>query len=427
MIAVGATIGSGIFLTPQSIAEALPNEYWILVIWAVGGIVALTGALTYSELNSGFPEAGGIYVYLREGYGPLAGFLYGWATLMIVNTGSIAALCLGFMYYADYIIREYSDYAITDSGKQILSIAALIGLTILNLRSAKTGGTFASLFTVLKIAGILALIGLGMGWGVVEEFSMSTEMKAEPAGGFWTAAALAMVGVLWSYGGWQHTTYLAAEARGGPSSVSRAMVYGAILITAVYILTNIAYFYMLPLDTIANSDQVAADAVQTILGPAGGTAIAIVIFISMFGTTGIYTMTAPRIYYAMAKDKVFFQQLGKVSERTGVPTVAVVVQTIWTIVLILFWGTFKDLVDYVVFTDFLFMLIAAIAIFWFRKQGKTGKQGYRTPLYPLTPIVFIGILTWFTASMLIGQSEPVIAGLILLGVGTIVFYAWKKF
>lgn len=423
MIAVGATIGSGIFLTPQSIAEALPNSFWILVIWMIGGVIALTGALTFSELNGRFPSAGGIYVYLREGYGPLAGFLYGWAILTVVTTGALAALSLGFVDYANYLITTYTDYELNSIGKQLFAITALIALTGINLQGAKAGGVFASLFTVLKIVGIVALIGFGLGWGMEEQVSFSPELAEEPKLGFFGAAAAALVGVLWSFGGWQHATYLSGEARGGGRSVAKAMVMGTLIIAAIYLLTNIAYFYLLPIEDIAKSDRVAADAVETILGPIGGSIIAVIIFVSMFGTTGIYTMTAPRIYYAMSKDGVFFKQLSFISKSTGVPTLAVIIQTAWAIVLILFWGTFNDLINYVVFTDFLFMIFAAAAIFKFRAQSQS--QGFKTPLYPIVPMIFIGILVWFVSSMLFEKPKHALAGLILLGCGTLVFYLRK--
>lgn len=419
MIAIGSTIGSGIFLTPALIAHTLPSTPLIVVVWLTGGVMALAGALTFAELGGLMPGAGGVYVYLCEAYGPLAGFLYGWAYFLVVNTGGIAALSLAFATYLGYFIP------LSPGGVTASAVAGLVVVTVVNVRGVKVGGLFSDIFTILKLWGILFLIVVGLGWGSLGRLDFSAPLISVP-GGLGSALAVAMVGVLWSYGGWQHASFAAAEAKDPGRTVPFAMITGAIVVVVVYLLANLAYLMLLPVETIGASGRVAADAMESILGPAGGRIIAGAIFISTFGTAGIYTLTAPRIYFAMARDGLFFRSVAAVHPRFGTPAVAIMVQTAWAIVLVLFWGTFENLISYVVFTDWIFFALAAASVFVLRRRRPDAARPYTTPWYPFTPLLFIGIAVWFVLNTLISRPREAWAGLSFLALGVPVYYFWRS-
>jgi APA family basic amino acid/polyamine antiporter len=419
MIAIGSTIGSGIFLTPALIAHTLPSPSWIIGIWLVGGVMALTGALTFAELAGMMPGAGGVYVYLNEAYGPLAGFLYGWAYFLVCNTGGIAALSLAFATYLGHFIP------LSPAGLRITAITGLLIVTALNVRGVKIAGMFSDVFTLLKLSGIGFLIVAGIGWGTNRhiDFSAPLDLKGgTPVG----ALSVAMVGVLWSYGGWQHASYAAGEARDPRRTIPFAMVTGAIIVVLVYVLTNLSYMLLLPVGAIGASPRLASDAMQTIMGSAGGGLIAAVIFISTFGTTGIYTLTAPRIYFAMARDGLFFGKVAEIHARFHTPAFAIMIQTAWAIILILFWGTFESLISYVVFTDWIFFALAATGVFILRKKRPSAERPYRTLGYPLTPLVFIIISIWFVGNTLLNRPQEAWAGIAFLALGVPVFLFWNR-
>jgi len=419
MIAIGSTIGSGIFLTPALIAHTLPSAMWILGLWLVGGLMALSGALTFAELGGMMPGAGGVYVYLCQAYGPLFGFLYGWAYFLVANTGGIAALSLAFATYLGYF------FPLSPAEVKLAAIAGLILLTILNVRGVKIGGLFSDTFTVLKLGGILFLIAVGIGWGSTKAIDLSAPLGEVP-GGISSALAIAMVGILWSYGGWQHASFAAAEARDPKKTVPFAMVTGAIVVVAVYLLTNVAIMMLLPVDKLGASTRVAADAMESVLGLAGGKIIAAAIFVSTFGTAGIYTLTAPRIYFAMANDGIFFRKVAEVHPRYGTPALAIIIQTIWASVLVLFWGTFENLISYVVFTDWIFFALTAASVFVFRRRAPGADRPYRTLGYPVTPLFFIAVAVWFVGHTFFTKPDQAWVGLGFLALGVPVFYYWKR-
>jgi APA family basic amino acid/polyamine antiporter len=420
MIAIGSTIGSGIFLTPSSIARALPSPVWILGVWVIGGLMALSGALTFAELGAMMPRAGGVYVFLAETYGGLTGFLYGWAYFLVVNTGGIAALAIAFSTYFSFFLP------LGAKGIRIAAIAGIALVTALNIFGVKIGGIFSDVFTVLKLLAIVGLIGVGfaLGSGSTTDF---TAPLTSGAHGLPSALAIAMVGVLWSYGGWQHATFTAAEARDPVRSIPRALIIAAATVTAVYLLTMVAYLFLLNVQEMGGSEILASDAVGRVLGPAGAGALAVAIFISTFGTTGIYTLTAPRIYFAMARDGVFFHQVARVHPRYGTPVYAILFQSIWAVVLILFWETFEDLISYVVFTDWIFFALAAAAVVILRRRNPGAERPYRTLGYPVTPLFFVALSSWFVVNTFFQKPAQACAGLAFLSIGIPVYFLWRIF
>jgi APA family basic amino acid/polyamine antiporter len=419
MIAVGSTIGSGIFLTPSSIAAELQMPFWILAVWVVGGFMTLCGALTFAELGGMMPDAGGVYVYLTRGYGGLAGFLYGWAYFVVCNAGGIAALGIAFATYLSFFIPLGS------LGVPLVAITGIILVTLLNIRGVKVGGVFSDIFTVLKLAAIggLIVVGFTMGSGATTDFNASF---GELPSGFAAKFAVAMIGVLWSCGGWQHATFTSAEATDPKKSIPRALAMGSAIIVTVYVLTMVAYMLLLTPKQMGTSPRLATDAVSAAVGSIGASLVAIAIIISTFGTTGIYTLTAPRIYFAMARDGIFFRKVAAIHPKYGTPAFAILFQSGWAIFLILLWGTFESLVSYVVFTDYIFMALAATSIFLFRRRNPDAERPYRTLGYPFTPLVFILISGWVVIFTLIERPAQALAGLGFLALGIPVFLYWRR-
>lgn len=419
MIAIGSSIGSGIFLTPALVAHALPSPLWILGVWFAGGVMALCGALTFAELGAMLPRAGGVYVFLTEAYGGLVGFLYGWAYFLVANTGALAALAIGFSTYFGYFVP------LSPTGTLLVAIAGIILVTIINVLGVKAGGVFSDLFTILKLAGLAILLTVGLGWGSSSTTDFTTPL-GELKDGLASGLTLAFVSVMWSYGGWQHATFTAAEAKDPKRTIPLSLIIGASAVAVVYILANVAYMFLMPVEGIASSPRVASDAISVILGPVGGTIIALTIFISTFGTTGIYTLTAPRIYYAMARDGVFFKKVAEVHPRFRTPMFAIVLQSVWAILLLFFWGTYEKLISYVVFTDWIFFALAALSVFVFRKRTPNAERPYKTLGYPFTPFLFITLSTLFVCYTMIEKPAESFAGLGFLALGVPVYYLWKK-
>ena len=291
MIAIGSCIGSGIFATPNGILNEVNHQGLALVVWGIGGLTALTGALTLSELGTLFPKAGGVYVYIKEAFGELAGFLYGWAMLLVINTGALAALSLVFAKYMQSFI------AMTDFQTTALAIGTLSFLTVINILGVTVSQGLSNFFTGLKLLAIAGIIIAGLFLYEPEVSKLSLSINSSTLPDNWlNAMLLAMIGVQFSYGGWHHASYVAGEAKNAARTVPRAMFFGTLTVTVVYLLANMAYMRLLPMEAMQTSEAVASDALTILNQDFGGRIAAIIIAISVFGTVGIYTMSAPRIY-----------------------------------------------------------------------------------------------------------------------------------
>ncbi|MEM9545958.1 MAG: amino acid permease [Bacteroidota bacterium] len=421
MIVIGSCIGSGIFVTPAGTFKELPHHGFVLLTWFLGGVITFFGAMTFSELSARFPKAGGVYVFLKEAYGELAGFLYGWIILLIVNTGALAALCVVFTDFLGFFI-EMSAFV-----KQVVAIGTLLFLTCFNIIGVNISGMFAKLFTGLKLLALLAIIILGLYYfdGETTNHQLNFNFSQAPEN-LGSMMLLAFVGVFWSFGGWHHATYLSGETMNPQSTVPKSMLLGTLTVTLVYLLVIFAYSCLLPMDQIITSERVAGDAVANVIS-GGGKLVAVAITISIFGTIGIYTMSAPRIYYAMAKDRIFFKFLAKVHSRYKTPYLAMLFQCFWAIVLILLFKNFHNLMTFATFMDILFMALATSTIFIFRMKKKTDHPAYLLKLYPIIPIIYLLVTIAFVLNTLKHiEGVPIIALLILiLGVPT--YLIFKKY
>lgn len=416
MIAIGACIGSGIFLTPSMIAGSLMSETGVILIWLLGGVVALCGALSFAELGVRFPQSGGVYVFLKECYGDLTAFLYGWTILTVITSGAIAALSLAFARYVDFIVP------LGQKGMVVLAISGIIVVTLINIRGVRHAELFSNVFTITKLLGILIVSVAGMIWATE---ALSWQPRFNMSENSFTAAfSGAMIGIVWSYGGWHHASYLAGEVKDPQHSVPKAMIIGAIVVTLMYVIANMAYLSLLGVEGMAESSAVASEALSGVF-TSGALVIAVLIAISTFGTKGIYTLTAPRIYHAMARDGVFFHQLSQVHPKFRTPAFAILLQSGWAILLVIFWQTFENLITYVVFMDWVFMALATLSLFIFRFRLKEPEK-YSVPWYPVIPLVFLVIATSFLMVTLYHQPEQAVAGLILVSIGTIVYHILRK-
>ncbi len=419
MIAVGSCIGSGIFVTPYEIVRAVPHHGFVLIVWGMGGVIALTGALTFAELGSMFPRAGGVYVFLKEAYGGLAGFLYGWVILLVINTGALAALGIALAEYLAYF------HPLGYWGKIVAAIIVIAGLTGINLVGVNTSQWIANIFTGLKLLAIAGIIIAGLLFFDPARAHINFNLMEGTPANLGSSLLLALIGVLWSFGGWHHASYLAGEAVEPQRTVPRAMVLGALIVTVTYVLANLAYMLLLPLDAIADTTRVAGEAVAQVVS-FGGKLVAIAIAISIFGTIGIYTMSAPRIYFAMANDGIFFQELSFIHPRFHTPSNAMLLQAGWAILLLLFWGAFSELITYVTFMDIAFMALAGFSVFIFRRKMPGAERPYRTWGYPVVPGIFVLISSAFVVNTLIQRPVQAVAGLLFLLLGIGAYYLFRS-
>jgi APA family basic amino acid/polyamine antiporter len=419
MIAIGCTIGSGIFRTPGNVAVQVHLPEYVIALWVLGGVVALAGALTFAEMGGMFPGAGGLYVYLREAYGDVIGFLYGWFILFCSTAGAIAALALVCSEHLCYLYGSGKDSPM----ELPLAAGIIIFLTIVNLFGVKIGEWIANIFGGAKLVGLALIIGAGWFFANPQAAAVNatSSFANTPPDNLMSAFALGFIGVLWSFGGWQHASYMAGETINPQRTVPRAMILGTIVITLVYVSANIAYMRLLPVEQIANSKTVAADALNTVT-PIGGTLMAFLIALSTFGSIGIYAMTSPRMYYAMAKDGVFFAKLAEIHPKWRTPVWAMLIQSGWALFLLFFWGTFNDLIEYVTFLDWIGLMLVGTTIFVFRKKRPDAARSYRTTLYPFTPIVFVGICAWFVCFNIVGSWEKALAGLVVIVAGLVAYW-----
>lgn len=421
MIAVGSSIGSGIFVTPGTIAKEIGHPYLILMVWVLGGIMGLTGALTFSELGGLFPQAGGVYVYLKNAYGDLTGFLYGWVMLMVINTGSLAGLCVAFAEYLRFLIP-----GITTSSKLIIAASTMVLLTGINILGVHYSQYLSNILTTIKLSAIALLIFAGLFYGQPDAIHQNFDTIYSTPSHLIVVLFSGMIGVFFSVGGWHHATYVAGEVINPTRNVARAMILGMTIITLAYVLINIAYLRLLPLQQISQTQTIASDAMSALL-PWGGRLIAVGIALSILGTISIYTMSAPRIYYAMAEDGLFFKSLAGIHVRWRTPVAAMLFQAAWALCILFFFSAlFDKIITFVTFMDALFFALAAGSIFIFRKRLTSTHRPYRTWGYPLIPLIFISLQSVFAINIFFQKPEQALPGLVLLGLGIGAFYWFKN-
>lgn len=440
MMMVGLVIGSGIFLTTGIMAQYLPSPALILLTWIVGGLITLTGALTYAELGAAMPKAGGQYVYLREAYGPLAGFLFGWILFLVTMTGSIAALGVAFAEYFGYFFPSFSFentfFSIgipfldsrthyTLSMGQLVALAVIVLLSVFNYIGVVFGKMIQNIVTVVKIGALLILIiaGITIGKGTAVDFSVNPTGLS--FGRLVIGFGVALIAITWSFDGWNNITYAAGEIKNPKRNLPFSLVVGTIIITVLYALTNYVYFKALPVGDMAGVVRIAEKATTTLYGSTTAGFLSAAVLISVFGALNGAIFVGPRVYYAMASDKLFFQRVARVHPRFRTPAFSIIIQTIWACVLTVS-GTFEQLFTFVVFVTVLFYILTAASVFTLRKKYPDLPRPYKTWGYPVIPIIFIVTQGGILLNTLIERPVESLAGLGFTVIGLPVYCYWKR-
>jgi APA family basic amino acid/polyamine antiporter len=406
-LVIGEVIAVGIFLTPAGMAKSLGSPMWLLVVWLVLGMMALCGALCYGELAARFPEAGGGYVYLREAYGQRLAFLYGWKCFLVMDPGITAALAVGLSGYLGYLA------GLPSSGIKAIVIGIICAIAVVNICGLRLGARLMQFITAVKL-GSLASIVL---WAVVARpgnLSHFTPFFAQRSSSEPLAAALAgaLVAGFFSFGGWWDLSKLGGEVRDPSRTLPRAMAIGVVAVTVVYILTSAVFLYLVPLERVTSGETFAAQAGEALFGSAGGHVFSLIVIISVFGSLAVFMMAAPRVYYAMARDRVFFDFVAAVHPRFGTPARAIVLQAAMALLLVAL-GSFEQIIAYFIFVTVLFIGLTVAAVFILRRRHGELAQ-YRLAGYPATPLFFLVLVTILL--ILLGGNSPKQA---VLGLGVV--------
>lgn len=453
MVVAGSMIGSGIFIVSADIARQVGSPLMVLVVWALTGMLTIIAALSYGELAGLFPQAGGQYVYLREAYGRPAGFLYGWTLFTVIQTGTIAAVAMAFAKYTSVFFPAVSEKNIlldvgllnmNVSGAQVLAIISIVALTAINSRGLHLGKVIQNTFTTTKIISVvaIALAGLLVGWGSgAFELNLGNAVASQITSDStmpWLAMiAVAMVGSVFSSDAWNNITFAAAEVREPERTIPRALVSGVLLVTVLYMLTNLAYLCVLPLGgsetgvsaaergiAYATNDRVGAAAAEVMFGPLGAGIMAALIMISTFGCNNGLILSGARAYYAMASDKLFFKSAATLNSA-GVPARSLWMQATWASVLCLS-GRYGDLLDYVVFAVLLFYVLTIGGIMRLRATRPDMQRPIKAAGYPVLPLLYIAIALGICASLLIYKPQYSWPGLIIVATGGPVYLWWRS-
>jgi APA family basic amino acid/polyamine antiporter len=429
MIVMGGIIGSGIFMNPAVVARVVHTPFLILGVWTLGGLVALIAAFIWAELAALRPEVGGQYAYLREAYHPLIAFLYGWGLLLVIQTGGMAAVAVTFARY----FLELTNFPVND---KVIAALALAALTVINCLGVRAGSTVQSLLMVLKILAILGLIVCGLwffGFTGPQYAGDTYSGSARGAGlvlsfDFLTTLGAAMVPVLFAYGGWQTSTFVAGEIREPQKNLPRALIIGVTGVVILYLAVNFVCLRALGVSGLANTMTPASDVMRLALGPAGGRLIAAGIAISTLGFLSQSMLTAPRVYFAMAEDGLFFREVGKLNPKTQVPMVAIVLQGVLAIAIAL-WGKYGQILNYVVSVDFIFFGATATCIFVFRRRARKStndtapaRSFFRVPGHPVTTGLFVAICWLVVINTVYKYPGNTLIGVGLLLAGIPAFY-----
>jgi APA family basic amino acid/polyamine antiporter len=421
MMVVGGIIGSGIFLNPALVAERVRTVELTLAVWSAGGVIALIGAMVYAELGARRPVAGGGYVYLRDAYGRLPAFLYAWTLLLVIATGAIAAVAVTFSSYATTLL------GLGEAARLPLAIGAILLLSAVNYLGVRPGAITQNVATLLKLGALTALIVAGL--ILARAPLVSDPLPPLPDGSVLFAFGAALVPVLFAFGGWQQTNFVAEELIEPERNLPRALLAGVSIVVAVYLLANLAYLRTLGIAGLAASSAPAADAMSALLGPRGKSLIAAGIAVSTFGFLNLVILVSPRVYQAMARDGLFFPGLARLHPRYHTPAAAIVFQGAWATVLTL-TGRYGDLLDYVVFGDWIFFGATAATLFVFRARERSGLEPselrFRMRGYPALPLVFIAAALYVVAGSIASNPGNAIRGTALMLLGVPVFLYWER-
>jgi len=433
LLVIGGVIGSGIFLTTGVMAQTLPSASLLLLAWVVGCLFAVFGALTYAELGTMFPRSGGVYLFLREAFGPLVGFLYGWATLLVVLAGGIAAVAIGFADYFSYFFPALSSATLVGelplgvgtlrvTANQLVAVAAIVLLGGINYLGVRSGSGTNAVLTVAKVTGlallpIFALVAsqASPDWSVIVPPEVDAPLSA---------FGVILIAVLWTVEGYYFMTYAAGEVRDPERVLPRALTFGLLTIMGIYLIVNLAYLYALPMEELRGTTRVAEAAATAMVGPIGATIIALTVLVSTLGADAAVILGASRLFYAMAKDGLLFPAAAAVHPKYHSPHIAIIGLTIWSSVLALS-GTYEQLFTYVVFVSVLFSMLGGLAFFQLRRARPDAPRPYRVWGYPIVPAAFVLGALFVVINTLIERPAQSLAGLGLLALGLPAYWYWQ--
>jgi APA family basic amino acid/polyamine antiporter len=444
-VVAGSMIGSGIFIVSADIARQVPGPGWLLLVWVLAGILTIAGALCYGELAAMMPHAGGQYIYLREAYGALPAFLYGWTLFLVIQSGTIAAVAVAFAKFAAALWPGLDARVMLRglpvTGQQLVAIAVISSLTAANCTGLHTGRRVQNVFTVTKIGALLALVGFGLIAGR-NEAAVAANLtrwwgETRAAAVLWPAIGAAMVGALFSSDAWNNITFASGEVRNPARTVPLSLAIGTASVILLYVAANVVYLVALPFQgtpdaptalgrgiQFAHEDRVATAAMEVMLGDAGATVMALAIMVSTFGCENGLILAGARVYYAMARDGVFFTVAGYLNTRR-VPAAALVLQGAWAGLLTLS-GTYSDLLDYVIFAALLFYVLTVGAIFRLRRSWPHVPRPYRTVGYPVLPGAYMVAAGLIMIDLLVVKPRFTWPGLLIVASGIPAFYWWRR-
>jgi APA family basic amino acid/polyamine antiporter len=441
-LVMGSMIGSGIFIVSSDIARQVDSPGLLVIVWLIGSLLTVAAALSYGELAAAMPQAGGQYIYLREAFGPLAGFLYGWTLFLVIQTGTIAAVAVAFAKYTGIFVPWISarNYLL-GAGKiglttqQLLAIVIVILLTTVNTRGIRTGAIVQNVFTFAKVAALLALVGLGFFLGRNQQALQANFGSGDTA--FWRHAdfgfnsirlvAVAMVGALFSSDAWNNVTFTAGEVRNPRRNLPLSLAIGTGFISLLYLGCNFVYLNVLTLGAIktAPEDRVATAAVSVMFGPVAVKLMAVAIMISTFGCINGMVLAGARVYYTMARHGLFFKKVGTLDPNHHTPVVSLTIQCVWTVLLTLS-GQYGDLLDYVIFAVLLFYILTIAGLFVLRRTKPDMERPYRAFGYPVVPAAYILVAGVIEIFLLLYKPNYTFPGLVIVLLGVPVYFLWRK-
>lgn len=434
-IVVGTVIGSGIFLVPNAMIKSTGTPLMVFAVWIAGGLLSLFGALSYAELAAAMPEAGGEYVYLKEAYGPLWGFLYGWTQMWVAKSGSIATLATGFFIYLANFRPELEGVWSTiplplgENGApleihygQLLAIVVIALLAALNYAGVKVGGKVQVIVTVIKVALIAAIIVIGIG---ASNGSVANFRTAVPAAGGVAGFFAALVAALWAYDGWNNVGMVASEVKHPQRNLPLALIAGTLAVVAIYLSANLAYFYVLSAADVAATPRVAGEMMRRILGNRGAGAVSVAAMISIFAALNGSILSGSRVPFAMARDGLFFRSIGYIHPTFRTPGVSIVALNLWAGLLVLS-GRYDQLYTYVIFASVILYGMATASVIVLRIRRPTLPRPYRTIGYPFVPLIFVLGIASLVVSTLIKSPRESLMGLVIISLGLPFYFYWKR-
>jgi len=421
-IVIGGVIGSGIFLVPAEIARGVGAPLLIFAVWIAGGMLSYFGALSFSEMSAAMPKAGGMYNFLKEAFGPLPAFLFGWTLFLVIDSGAIATLTVAFASnYLPYFVK------ISPFGQKIVAAVFILFLVIVNYVGVRWGANLQNFLTVIKFVALAAVCIIVFIFA--KDANASNWIRPLPSGlsgSMFGAFGVALVASLWAYKGWEGATYSAGEVKRPERNLPMGLLIGTMTCVIIYVVANMAYLYVFPASKIAESPRIASDVMNVVVGPVGPSIISFIILFSIMGAANQTILCSPRVYFAMARDGLFFDKIADAHPKFLTPHISIIALGVWSLVLTLLLETFQSLFTYVIFGEWIFFGLTVGAVIVLRKKRPDLPRPYKTWGYPITPIIFMLAALYISGNSLVNTFKESMFGLIIILLGVPAYLYWKK-